>query len=173
MRVLTLPATLPLSQIAANSPMKSREQPRVGSVINTDGHRPRALGTPPAGGGRGKNARLQAAGNPRTQLFSVYSGCVIFFLAVFFPSPAGARDFLGDIGGGLIGGVVGGFVGSQFQRPPPVYYPPPPVYYPPAPRYYPPAVNYDPVAVCIARFRSYNPETGIYWGYDGQPHRCP
>ncbi len=29
------------------------------------------------------------------------------------------------------------------------------------------------VASCEARFRSYNPSTGMYMGYDGQQHPCP
>jgi hypothetical protein len=31
----------------------------------------------------------------------------------------------------------------------------------------------DPVAECAARFRSYNPATHTYIGYDGRPHHCP
>jgi len=26
---------------------------------------------------------------------------------------------------------------------------------------------------CAQRFRSYDPATGTYLGYDGQPHPCP
>lgn len=40
----------------------------------------------------------------------------------------------------------------------------------------PPAAGpgYDPdVEYCIRRFRSYNPETGYYKGFDGRYHRCP
>jgi len=31
----------------------------------------------------------------------------------------------------------------------------------------------DDVGYCEAQFRSYNPETGTYTGYDGQQHPCP
>jgi ABC-type cobalamin transport system permease subunit len=31
----------------------------------------------------------------------------------------------------------------------------------------------DAVEYCMRRFRSYNPETGTYIGFDGQPHPCP
>jgi hypothetical protein len=31
----------------------------------------------------------------------------------------------------------------------------------------------DAVAYCESRFRSYNPATGTYLGYDGLRHRCP
>lgn len=47
--------------------------------------------------------------------------------------------------GGFIGGVIGGMM--QPDR--------------------------DAIADCMRRFRSYNPETGIYYGYDGRPRRCP
>jgi hypothetical protein len=43
-----------------------------------------------------------------------------------------------------------------------------------------PLYNYAPgrvagpsVAACETRFRSYNPATGTYLGYDGMRHRCP
>ncbi len=31
----------------------------------------------------------------------------------------------------------------------------------------------DTVAYCESRFRSYNPATGTYLGYDGMRHACP
>jgi len=31
----------------------------------------------------------------------------------------------------------------------------------------------DAVAYCMQRFRSYNPATGTYTGYDGFQHPCP
>jgi len=31
----------------------------------------------------------------------------------------------------------------------------------------------DAVAYCQQRFRSYDPSTGTYLGYDGLPHPCP
>lgn len=31
----------------------------------------------------------------------------------------------------------------------------------------------DAVAYCMQRFRSYNPRTGFYVGFDGRPRRCP
>jgi len=36
-----------------------------------------------------------------------------------------------------------------------------------------PVVSDDAVAYCMRRFRSYNPRTGLYRGYDGYMHRCP
>ncbi|MDI4658615.1 BA14K family protein, partial [Xanthobacter autotrophicus] len=36
-----------------------------------------------------------------------------------------------------------------------------------------PVYGDDAVAYCIQRFRSYNPATGTYTGYDGYQHPCP
>ena len=92
-------------------------------------------------------------------------------------------------------GVGDGFVGGVIivpAPPPPYYYEP---YYPrayygyPGPRYYPDRYYYprpyrgvrvyedlddeDAEAYCIQRFRSYDPESGTYLGYDGYRHPCP
>lgn len=60
------------------------------------------------------------------------------------------------------------------------YAPAPGYTYAPAPAYTPPTttvVQSGPssatIASCEARFRSYNPATGMYTGYDGQQHPCP
>jgi len=47
--------------------------------------------------------------------------------------------------------------------------------YAPAPTYGSTVVaqNGDSVAYCQQRFRSYNPSTGMYLGFDGQHHPCP
>jgi hypothetical protein len=36
-----------------------------------------------------------------------------------------------------------------------------------------PAVGADEIAYCQARFKSYDPASGTYLGYDGQRHPCP
>ena len=36
-----------------------------------------------------------------------------------------------------------------------------------------PVVSDDAVEYCMRRFRSYNPNTGLYRGFDGYMHRCP
>lgn len=36
-----------------------------------------------------------------------------------------------------------------------------------------PVYTNDAVAYCMSRFRSYNPNTGTYTGYDGLQHPCP
>ena len=45
-------------------------------------------------------------------------------------------------------------------------------YYAPAPRAYYGAPD-DSVAYCMQRFRSYDPASGTYVGYDGLRHPCP
>ena len=88
------------------------------------------------------------------------------------------------VGAGVVGGVI---IGRGLTAP---YYEP---YYPRAyyvgPEYYPDGYYtrrvYDPgsyredvededaEAYCIQRFRSYDPESGTYLGYDGGRHPCP
>lgn len=95
----------------------------------------------------------------------------------------------GGVGAGFVAGAaVGVGAGLLINRPPPrVYYAPPPppvVYYPaPAPAYYyppppPPPVYYDGgwteahIEWCLDEYRSYNPATNTYTGYDGLQHVC-
>jgi hypothetical protein len=75
---------------------------------------------------------------------------------------------------GLAFGVLAGQAMAQ-----PRYYEPAPRYYAPAPRYYAPAPVYsysggggDWLAYCSARFRSFDPRSGTYLGYDGRRHYC-
>lgn len=82
-------------------------------------------------------------------------------LTLPFSLPASAqwhRHYGYGGGGAFIGGVIGGIIGNVFRPP----------YYVPGPGYVPDAVSY-----CMQRFRSYNPETGFYLGFDGHYHRCP
>ena len=65
--------------------------------------------------------------------------------------------------------------GYGYYRPyPSYYYPPPYAAYPPAP---PPGYygygGGSAVAYCMRRFRSYDPRSGTYLGYDGYRHPCP
>lgn len=77
----------------------------------------------------------------------------------------------GAVAAGILGGMLlGGFIASQR----PYYYggyEPYPYYqsYYPAYRAYPG----DPVAYCMRRFRSYDPYSMTYLGYDGFRHPCP
>jgi BA14K-like protein len=79
------------------------------------------------------------------------------------------------VGGLIVGGIIGGALAAPYG---PGYYgpgyyagpgygPPPGVAYGPAP------VEGDAVAYCMQRFRSYDPGSGTYLGYDGARHPCP
>ena len=81
------------------------------------------------------------------------------------------------LGGLAAGAIVGGALASQGP-----YYSGNSYYGAPAPDYAPgPYDNeegsataaQDPVAYCEARFRSYDPASGTYLGYDGLRHPCP
>jgi hypothetical protein len=76
----------------------------------------------------------------------------------------GAAVGLG-IAGALIGGAIIGAT-QPYDYYPPGYYGP--VYVAPAPY-----VGGDAVAYCMQRFRSYDPYSGTYVGYDGLRHPCP
>jgi hypothetical protein len=56
---------------------------------------------------------------------------------------------------------------------PAAYYPPPPpppaAYYPPPP----PPAQVGAVDYCAQRYRSYDPASGTYLGFDGVRHPCP
>jgi BA14K-like protein len=68
------------------------------------------------------------------------------------------------VAAGIIGGMVlGGIIASQAPR---YYYPPPYAYYPAYPAG-------SAIAYCARRFRSYDPLSMTYLGYDGFRHPCP
>jgi hypothetical protein len=79
------------------------------------------------------------------------------------------------VAAGIFGAIVGGIIASQ-NRPYAVYpyepYPVYPGYYPVYPRYQYPAVD-AAVAYCMRRYRSYDPYSMTYLGYDGYRHACP
>jgi BA14K-like protein len=78
------------------------------------------------------------------------------------------RGFGWGLGAGLLGGAI---IGGALAAP---YYYGEPYYYPPAaygPGYYP-APGSDS-SYCASRYRSYDPATGTYLGYDGVRHPCP
>jgi hypothetical protein len=69
----------------------------------------------------------------------------------------------GGGGAGVAAGVIGGLIlGGMLAAP---YYDRP--YY--GPGYY----GGDAVGYCMRRFRSYDPRSGTYVGYDGYRHPCP
>jgi hypothetical protein len=92
----------------------------------------------------------------------------------------------GGWGWGLGGFAAGAIIGSAIAAPyyyggyypygyygayPAYGYPPPPAPYG-GPPYAGPAGGGDP-AYCAQRYRSYDPATGTFLGYDGQRHPCP
>ncbi|MGD0027238.1 MAG: BA14K family protein [Xanthobacteraceae bacterium] len=67
-------------------------------------------------------------------------------------------------GAGLLGGaIIGGILAAPYYYGPGPYYAP--VYAAPPPG--------DAVAYCMQRFRSYDPGSGTYLGFDGLRHPCP
>jgi hypothetical protein len=108
-----------------------------------------------------------------------------------------AAGVIGLAAGAIIGGAIAESRANDrvyYVDPPryrPNYYEQRPVYYPPAPRYYEPAPvyraprysrpvvygGYEPWSrgwydYCSSRYRSFNPSTGTYRGYDGRDHFC-
>ena len=87
-------------------------------------------------------------------------------------------------GGGFIpGAVAGAIIGGAIAAAPYGYYGGPGYYYGPGydEGYYdegpvvaaPPAGGGDAVAYCMQTYRSYDPRSGTYLGYDGYRHPCP
>jgi len=75
------------------------------------------------------------------------------------------------IGLGIAGALIGGAIIGATQQP--YYYGYPQGYYGPAYGVAPAGVGDDAVAYCQQRFRSYDPYSGTYAGYDGLRHPCP
>ena len=71
-------------------------------------------------------------------------------------------------GGPLAGFAAGAIIGGALAAQQPYYYGPG-YYYPPG---YAEAPGGD-VAYCEQRFKSYDPASGTYLGYDGYRHPCP
>jgi hypothetical protein len=71
------------------------------------------------------------------------------------------NDVGGAIAAGAALGIIGGIMAAQAQ---PRYYEPAPVYVEP---------RGDVHAYCFSKFKSYDPESGTYLGYDGYRHPCP
>jgi len=83
-------------------------------------------------------------------------------------------------GAGLVAGAIvgGALLAPRYYAPGPYYYGPGP-YYGPSPYYADPGpyqadpTGGDPVAYCMQRFKSYDPRSGTYLGFDGYRHPCP
>lgn len=79
----------------------------------------------------------------------------------------------GVAAGLLLGGALAArpyYYGGYYGYGP--YYAPPYAYGPPA-VYAAPPVYDDAVAYCMRRFRSYDPGSGTFLGFDGLRHPCP
>lgn len=97
------------------------------------------------------------------------AAAIAFAASVLATATADARNRSGAIAAGALLGIAAGAViaGAASAAPPP----PPPVYYAPAPAYGPPPG--DVHAYCFSKYRSYDPSTGTYMGYDGYRRPCP
>jgi hypothetical protein len=84
------------------------------------------------------------------------------------------RGFGWGFGAGFLGGaIIGGALAAPYSYGR-YYYGP--AYYPPAvygPGYYPAPAPGGDASYCASRYRSYDPATGTYLGYDGLRHPCP
>jgi hypothetical protein len=78
----------------------------------------------------------------------------------------GHRGYGGAVAAGVIGGLVlGGIIASSRRH---YYYGPPPPY---ARGYYDP--DYEAwLDYCFSRYRTFDPRSGTYRGYDGRRHYC-
>ena len=75
------------------------------------------------------------------------------------------------LGLGIAGALIGGAIIGASQ--PYGYYGYPPGYYGPVYAVPAPILGGDAIAYCMQRFRSYDPNSGTYLGYDGLRHPCP
>jgi hypothetical protein len=87
--------------------------------------------------------------------------------------PAVQVRYRGGCGGGgaIVGGIIGGMIlGGIIASQQPYYYNAPPAYpvYGPAPY-----VGGDAVGYCMRRYRSFDPGSMTYLGFDGYRHPCP
>ena len=87
------------------------------------------------------------------------------------PPTVQVRNNGGAVAAGIIDGMIlGGIIATQA----PYYYGNAPYgYYPPGAAYQPYPMGGDAVAYCMRRFRSYDPSSMTYVGYDGLRHSCP
>lgn len=72
-----------------------------------------------------------------------------------------------DDGSGFLGGIVGGIIGGILTAPPPPPPPPPPVQEAPLEPWSPEWYDW-----CGNKYRTFDPKTGYYQGFDGDRHFC-
>jgi hypothetical protein len=81
----------------------------------------------------------------------------------------GHRGWGPGVGAAVLGGaIIGGLLAA-----PNYGYGYGPYAYEPGPYVYGPGYGGNAVAYCMQRFRSYDPGSGSYLGYDGYRHPCP
>ena len=108
----------------------------------------------------------------RTKLLAGVAALAIAASSILVVSPAQARWHGGWHHGGwgapLAGFAAGAIIGGALaSAAPPAYY------YGPGPYYYGPGYGGPDVAWCEQHYRSYDPASGTYLGYDGLRHPCP
>lgn len=110
-------------------------------------------------------------------LKAIAAAAAIGLIALTFAAPAEAGRYYRGGGGnawgaGLIGFGIGAIIGSALT-PREVYVapPPPPDYYAPV-SYGPPAWSPEWYEYCTYRYRSFNPNSGYFMGYDGIARFC-
>lgn len=99
------------------------------------------------------------------------------------PTPASARCFGCAVGAGIAVGVIGSVIGGAIANSERQHeywehhehwrhraYYDDDYYEEPSVRYVPPD---DAIDYCMRRFKSYDPRSGTYVGYDGYRHACP
>jgi hypothetical protein len=104
----------------------------------------------------------------RNIAFAVVAASVVAaWTMVGTSTPANARCRGCAVGAGIAAGVIGGLIIggaiADSHRHHDDYYDGPP----------PDDVPDDAVAYCMHRFKSYDPDSGTYLGYDGYRHPCP
>ena len=86
----------------------------------------------------------------------------------------GGRGWGPGIAAGLLGGaIIGGLLAAPYYGYDDPYYAYEPGPYGPGPYAYGPGYGGNAVAYCMQRFRSYDPNSGTYVGFDGLRHSCP
>lgn len=109
----------------------------------------------------------------RTKLLAGAAALAIAASSLLVVSPAQARwhhhgGWGAPLAGFAAGAIIGGALASGSYYGPGYYYGPGPYYYD--------DYAYSPggsVAYCEQRYRSYDPASGTYLGYDGVRHPCP
>ena len=101
----------------------------------------------------------------RTKLLAGAAALTIAASGFLVVSPAQARWHHGGWGAPLAGFAAGAIIGGALAASQ-------------APYYYAPGYAYEPgyggsVAWCEQHYRSYDPGSGTYLGYDGLRHSCP